>query len=129
MTETLFSLAEQIRRCTACPLWKKRALAVPGDGPGDAQLIFIGEAPGAEEDRLGLPFVGRSGKFLTEILLKVGIERKTVFITGSVKCHPPENRVPKTRELAICKELWLDRQVSLLKPKLIVLLGSVAIPS
>jgi|SRR3989338_6522520 len=129
MTETLFSLAEQIRRCTACPLWKKRTLAVPGDGPGDAQLIFIGEAPGVEEDRQGLPFVGRSGKFLTEMLLKMGIDRKTVFITGSVKCHPPENRVPTQKELSTCKELWLDKQVGLLKPKLIVLLGSVAIRS
>lgn len=129
MAETLFSLAEQIRRCTSCPLWKRRTLAVPGDGPKDAQLLFIGEAPGTEEDRQGLPFVGRSGKFLTEMLEKVSIDRKNVFITGSVKCHPPENRVPKTKELAICKELWLDKQVSVLKPKLIVLLGGVAIQS
>ncbi|MBI2103190.1 uracil-DNA glycosylase [Candidatus Woesearchaeota archaeon] len=129
MPETLFSLAEQIRRCTACPLWKQRTLAVPGEGPKNAKLLFIGEAPGVEEDRQGLPFVGRSGKFLTEMLNQIGIDRKTVFITGSVKCHPPKNRVPKTKELAMCKELWLDKQVSLLKPKLIVLLGSVAIQS
>lgn len=129
MPETLFSLAEQIRRCTACPLWKKRTLAVPGAGPKDAQLMFVGEAPGVEEDRQGLPFVGRSGKFLTEMVHKIGIDRKNVFITGSVKCHPPENRVPTQTELSTCKDLWLDKQVALLKPKLIVLLGSVAIRS
>lgn len=129
MPETLFSLAEQIRRCTACSLWKKRTLAVPGDGPKDAKLMFVGEAPGGEEDRQGLPFVGRSGKFLTEMLQKIGIDRKTVFITGSVKCHPLENRVPTQKELSTCKEMWLEKQVALLKPQLIVLLGSVAIQS
>src|SRR3989344_1250421 len=129
MPETLFSLAEQIRRCTACSLWKKRTLAVPGAGPKDAQLLFIGEAPGTEEDRQGLPFVGRSGKFLTGMLTSFGIDRKTVFMTGAVKCHPQVNRVPKTKEVATCKELWLDKQVSVLKPKLIILLGSVAIQS
>lgn len=129
MPETLFSLAEQIRRCTACPLWKSRTLAVPGQGLATAAIMFVGEAPGTEEDRQGLPFVGRSGKFLTEMLMKIGIDRKTVFITGAVKCHPPQNRVPASPELATCKELWLDRQIALLKPRLIVLLGNVAIKS
>lgn len=129
MAETLFSLAEQIRRCTECPLWKSRTLAVPGEGPSDAKLMFIGEAPGAEEDRQGLPFIGRSGKFLTEMLEKIGIDRKTVFITGAVKCHPLASRIPKKNEWETCKELWLDQQVELIKPQLIVLLGSTAVQS
>ncbi len=129
MPETLFSLAEQIRRCTECPLWKSRTLAVPGEGPSDAQIMFIGEAPGGEEDRQGLPFIGRSGRFLTEMLNKIGIDRKNVFITGAVKCHPLASRIPKKNEWETCKELWLDQQIEVLKPSLIVLLGSTAIQS
>jgi len=129
MAETLFSLAEQIRRCTECSLWKSRTLAVPGEGPSNAKIMFIGEAPGGEEDRQGLPFIGRSGRFLTEMLNKIGIDRKNVFITGAVKCHPLASRIPKKNEWETCKELWLDKQVELLKPSLIVLLGSTAIQS
>ena len=129
MPETLFSLAEQIRCCTECPLWKSRTLAVPGEGSSNAKIMFIGEAPGAEEDRQGLPFIGRSGKFLTEMLEKIGIDRKTVFITGAVKCHPLASRIPKKNEWETCRELWLDQQIELIKPSLIVLLGSMAIQS
>ncbi len=129
MAETLFSLAEQIRRCTECRLWKSRTLAVPGEGPSDAKLMFIGEAPGAEEDRQGLPFIGQSGRFLIGILNKIGIDRKTVFITGVVKCHPLASRIPKKNEWETCKDLWLDKQIELIKPSLIVLLGSTAIQS
>lgn len=86
--EELFKIAEGIRRCTACPLWKKRTLAVPGEGNPEAELFFVGEAPGREEDRQGIPFVGPSGKFLDEMLKIVGINRKEVFITGCVKCRP-----------------------------------------
>ena len=80
MAETLFSLSEQIRRCTACPLWKKRTLAVSGEGSKNARMMFVGEAPGSEEDRLGQPFVGRSGKFLDEMLKLANIKRNKVFI-------------------------------------------------
>ena len=125
--ETLFSLAEDIRRCTACPLYKNTTLAVPGDGPKDAKIMIIGEAPGEEEDRQGLPFVGRSGKFLDKMLAVAGLDRKKIFITNTVKHRPPSNRAPKISEIKTCKELWLDKQVEMLKPKLIVVLGGVAL--
>jgi len=126
---TLFSLAEEIRRCTACPLYKSRLLAVPGEGPSNAKIMFIAEAPGEEENRQGLPFIGRSGKFLDELLKIAGIDRKDVFITGACKCHPEHNRNPTVSELKKCKELWLNQQVALIKPKLIVVLGRSALKS
>lgn len=124
---SLFSVAEEIRKCTACPLWKGTTLAVPGDGPKDAKIMIVGEAPGEEEDRQGLPFVGRSGKFLDKMLGIAGLDRSKVFITNTVKHRPPENRAPKTSEIKICKELWLDKQIDILKPKLIVVLGGIAL--
>jgi len=122
----LFSLAEEIRKCTACPLHKNRLLTVPGEGPQKAKIMFVGEAPGSEEDRQGLPFVGRSGKFLDEMLKIADLERKDIFITGSVKCHPPKNRNPTAKELKTCKK-WLDQQIKLIEPQLIVVLGRVAL--
>ncbi|MBU1111924.1 MAG: uracil-DNA glycosylase [archaeon] len=127
MAKNLYDLAEGIRKCTACPLHKKRMLAVPGEGTVSAKLFFVGEAPGSEEDRQGLPFVGRSGKFLDEMFNLVGIKREEVFITGSVKCHPENNRNPKAGELKTCKKLWLDTQIEIVKPEIIVLLGRVAL--
>ncbi|HLD80338.1 MAG TPA: uracil-DNA glycosylase [Candidatus Nanoarchaeia archaeon] len=124
---TLFSLAEEIRKCTACPLWKGTTLAVPGEGAKDAKIMVVGEAPGAEEDRQGIPFVGRSGKFLDKMLELGGLDRKTVFITNTVKHRPPLNRAPKASEIKVCKELWLDEQIKILKPKLIIVLGGVAL--
>lgn len=124
---TLFSLAEGIRKCTACPLWKNTTLAVPGDGPKDAKIMVVGEAPGEEEDRQGLPFVGRSGKLLDEMLTIAGIDRNKVFITNCVKHRPPQNRKPNVEELKVCTELWLNKQIILLKPRLIILLGNVAL--
>ncbi len=124
---TLFSLAEDIRKCTACPLWKGTTLAVPGEGPKDAKIMLVGEAPGEEEDRQGLPFVGRSGKFLDKMLEVAGLDRKQVFITNTVKHHPPRNRAPKASEIKVCKELWLDEQIKILKPRLIIILGRVAL--
>src|SRR3989344_7674711 len=110
---TIFSLAEEIRRCTACPLYKNATLAVPGDGPKNAKIMLIGEAPGEEEDRQGLPFVGKSGKYLTTLLESIGVQREDVFITSSVKCRPPKNRVPVSHELKTCKENWLSKQITL----------------
>ena len=123
----LYDLAEEIRRCTACPLWKKRTLAVPGEGSG--KIMFVGEAPGVEEDRQGLPFVGRSGKFLDEMLKLGGLDRRKVFLTGAVKCHPSGNRNPTVGELRTCRELFLEKQIKVLKPKLVVILGRVALKS
>lgn len=124
---TLFSLAEDIRKCTACPLWKNTTLAVPGDGPKDAKIMLVSEAPGEEEDRQGLPFVGRSGKFLDKMLEVAGLDRRKVFITNTVKHRPPQNRTPKASEIKTCQELWLEKQIDILKPRLIIVLGNVAL--
>ena len=127
MSGELFKLAEGIRRCTSCSLWKKRTLAVPGEGENNSKIMIIGEAPGTEEDRQGLPFVGKSGIVLDEIMKIAGISRKDVFITGAVKCHPPKNRIPSSKELKTCRELWLDNQIDIVKPKLIIILGKSAL--
>ncbi len=121
----LYDLAEQIRRCTKCPLWKGRTLAVPGDGDEKAKIMIIGEAPGAEEDRQGLPFVGRAGKLLDEMLNIAGWKRPEIFITNCLKCRPPKNRAPQKEELNACKG-WLDEQMKVIKPELVVVLGRVA---
>ncbi|MEK6809582.1 MAG: uracil-DNA glycosylase, partial [Nanoarchaeota archaeon] len=117
---TLFSLAEEIRKCTACPLYKSATLAVPGEGPKDAKIMVVGEAPGEEEDRQGLPFAGRSGKLLDKMLEVAGFDRKKLFITNTVKHRPPQNRAPNAKEAKTCTELWLEQQISILRPKLIV---------
>lgn len=127
--EELYELSEGIRKCTACPLWESRTLVVPGEGLSKTKVMFVGEAPGAEEDRVGRPFVGRAGKFLDDLFEKNGIKRKDVFITGSVKCHPPKNRNPTAKELKTCKGLWLDKQIEIIKPELIVILGGIALKS
>lgn len=124
---TLFSLAEEVRKCTACPLWKGTTLAVPGEGAKDAKIMVVGEAPGEEEDRCGLPFAGRAGKYLDKMFELAGLDRKQVFLTNVVKHHPPQNRMPKASEIKLCKELWLNKQIELLKPKLIIILGAVAL--
>ncbi len=127
MPETIFSVAEDIRRCTQCPLWKNRLLAVPGEGRWDAKVMLIGEAPGAEEDRQGIPFVGKSGQYLTTLLNTIDVERENVFMTSCVKCRPLENRAPTSTELCICKETWLLKQIELLNPVLIIVVGGVAL--
>jgi len=129
MKNPLYDLAEGIRRCTACPLWKKRLLPVPGEGKIGAKLMFIGEAPGAEEDKQGVAFVGPSGKFLYELLEKNKIKKEVCFLTSAVKCHPEKNRKPTSAEICTCRETWLKKQITLIKPKLIVLLGQTAIES
>lgn len=127
--DSLFSLAEGIRKCISCPLYKSRTLAVPGDGNSKAKLMVIAESPGEEEDRLGLPFVGKSGKFLDNLFDDIKIKKKDLFITNAVKCRPPKNRTPFSKELKTCKQLWLDKQIEILKPKLILILGRVALKS
>jgi len=95
---------------------------VPGAGPVDAEVMFIGEGPGFHEDQQGLPFVGSSGQFLDELLANAGIDRESVYISNVVKCRPPGNRDPKPEEVAACKP-YLDRQIELINPKVIVTLG------
>lgn len=99
---------------------------MPGEGNPDADMFFIGEGPGADEDEQGRPFVGRSGKLLTEMLHQIGIERSEVFIGNVVKCRPPDNRKPEAEEMLACRH-YLQAQLALIKPKVIVTLGGVAL--
>ena len=123
--KTLYDLEEGIRRCTACPLWEGRTLAVPGEGSGN--IMFIGDVPEAEENRMGRPFVGPSGEILDEMLEIVYLDRKKCFITNVCKCRPKHNHKPNVEELSTCKEEWLDSQIALIKPKLIVLMGELSL--
>ncbi|MGN0882263.1 uracil-DNA glycosylase family protein [Cloacibacillus porcorum] len=109
--------------CRACPLAATRTKVVFGDGDPDTKLMFIGEGPGADEDTQGLPFVGRAGQLLTQILTAADISRKDVYITNIVKCRPPENRVPTPAETVICDK-HLQTQIMLINPALMVLLGN-----
>ena len=118
----LESLATEISRCTGCLLHRGRTRAVPGAGPADAAIMFIGEAPGFHEDQQGLPFVGAAGSFLDELLQSIGLTRDGVFITNVIKCRPPGNRDPLPEEVEACKP-YLDRQIALIQPKLVVTLG------
>lgn len=117
------AIAEQVSVCTRCPLHAGRTRAVPGAGPTDAAIMFIGEGPGFHEDRQGLPFVGQSGKYLEELLALIGLNRTQVFIGNVVKCRPPENRDPMPKEIETCTTLYLFRQIELISPKVIVTLG------
>ncbi len=120
--DSIERIAAEIRACTRCRLHETRTLAVPGVGRADADLVFIGEGPGADEDRQGEPFVGRAGQLLTKIIQSVELERNEVFITNIVKCRPPGNRDPKPDEIAAC-EPFLKRQLNALAPKVICALG------
>ena len=116
------ALEAEVNGCQLCVLAQGRTKAVPGEGNTNAVVMFVGEGPGQDEDRQGRPFVGRSGKFLTEMLTQVGIDRKDVYITNVVKCRPPNNRDPETAELAACED-YLTRQVEIVNPRIIVTLG------
>ena len=120
-------LADQIRVCIECPLCKSRNNAVPGEGKLNAKVMVIGEGPGKQEDALGRPFVGSSGKYLDHVLAGTGISRSDLFITNIVKCRPPSNRTPKIGEVETCTSLYLFEQLRLINPKLVLLLGSVAV--
>lgn len=109
--------------CKACPLADQRKNVVFGDGNYNTKLMFIGEGPGADEDEQGLPFVGKAGQLLTQILSAVKIDRKDVYITNIVKCRPPGNRVPAPEEMIVCDQ-HLQAQIMLINPALIVLLGN-----
>lgn len=119
-------LKQSVAQCTACGLSQTRTQTVLGMGDMNADWLFVGEAPGAEEDAVGEPFVGQSGKLLDNMLKSISLKRGiNVYITNMVKCRPPGNRDPKTDEIAAC-EPYLARQVALIQPKLIVALGKVA---
>lgn len=119
---TLEQLEDAIRSCTFCPLHQGRTNAVPGEGPNNADIMFIGEGPGFHEDRQGRPFVGAAGQFLEELLASIGMTREQVYIANVIKCRPPGNRDPLPNELSAC-EPYLERQIQLIKPKVIVTLG------
>jgi uracil-DNA glycosylase family 4 len=122
----LQTIAQEIDSCTRCDLHRHRHRAVPGEGPGEARIMLVGEGPGREEDLLGRPFVGRSGRILDEILARAGFAREDLFITSVVKCRPPNNRVPRKREYETCIQAHLWRQIDALDPVIICLLGRVA---
>jgi len=116
-------LEGRISFCTLCRLHESRKKAVPGEGPYDASIMFIGEGPGRNEDENGIPFCGAAGKFLDELLQIAGLERNKVYITNVVKCRPPQNRVPLDDEIEICTSNYLKKQVKMIRPKLVVVLG------
>ncbi|MFW6104607.1 MAG: uracil-DNA glycosylase [Candidatus Bipolaricaulota bacterium] len=121
----LEEIAERIRNCTKCRLSENRTNAVPGEGDGNTEVLFVGEGPGEQEDRQGRPFVGRAGNKLTEILDSVSLQRSEVYITNVVKCRPPENRTPKADEVNSCFP-YLEAQIAEINPSIIVTLGNAA---
>lgn len=121
----LKELSEKIRSCTRCDLHKNRTNAVPGKGPEDADVMFIGEAPGYYEDQRGEPFVGKAGKILTKLLEKAGLKRDDVFIGNVIKCRPPDNRDPTPEEIEACSP-YLKKQILNIQPEIIVSLGRFA---
>jgi len=124
--DTLLKVREDLGECTRCKLHRTRHKIVFGDGNPKAELIFVGEGPGADEDAQGLPFVGRAGKLLTQMIEAMGLQRKDVYICNVVKCRPPENRLPEKDEVTTCSPFLL-RQIDAIAPKVIVCLGSVAV--
>jgi uracil-DNA glycosylase family 4 len=118
----LQALAEEVARCTKCLLHRGRTKTVPGEGPANAEIMFIGEAPGFHEDQQGRPFVGAAGKFLEDLLANIKLTRQDVYIANVIKCRPPGNRDPLPDEIEACKP-YLDRQIDLIQPKIVVTLG------
>ncbi len=121
--ELLKAVYEQARQCERCPLHETRTTVVFGSGNADAELMIVGEAPGANEDRQGLPFVGQAGKLLEKLLAEIGLERRDVFIANVLKCRPPDNRDPHPNEIEAC-QAWLQQQVELIEPTAICTLGN-----
>ncbi len=123
--DTLLKIQTDLGDCTRCKLHRGRTKLVFGDGNPKAELVFVGEGPGRDEDEQGLPFVGRAGKLLTQMIEAMGLQRKDVYICNVVKCRPPENRTPEKDEVETCSPFLL-RQLDAISPKVIVCLGSVA---
>ena len=124
----LFELATVVDQCRACSLHRTRRHTVFGTGSASAECLFVGEAPGAEEDRRGLPFVGRAGQLLNAMISALGLERDQTYIANVLKCRPPDNRDPLGDEVRSC-EKYLHRQIELLEPRLIIALGRFAAQS
>ena len=122
---SLDAVGSLVAACTKCRLCEGRAHTVPGEGPGDARLVVVGEGPGRVEDQTGRPFVGQAGELLTKILSAIELPRERVFICNVVKCRPPENRLPQFDEIAACVP-YLFRQIDLVKPQVILAMGGTA---
>lgn len=120
--EEMDRMEREICSCELCPLADTRKNAVPGQGPTNAKIMLIGEAPGHHENEQGIPFVGASGKLLTQLLENIGLKRSDVYITNVIKCRPPGNRDPQSGEIEACSQ-YLDRQINLINPSVIVTLG------
>jgi DNA polymerase len=123
--EKLNKLAQEISACTKCALHETRKKSVPGDGPANAEILFIGEGPGFHENEQGHPFVGASGKFLDQLLAQAGLTRTEVFICNVVKCRPPGNRDPLPDEITAC-DIHLEEQIKIINPSIIVTLGRIS---
>jgi len=124
-TDTLEAIAAEVRQCRKCDLGSQRTNAVPGQGHPKARIMFVGEAPGADEDAQGVPFVGRAGQLLDKIIAACGLQREDVFIGNILKCRPPGNRDPKPDEIVSCLP-YLQRQIESIEPEVIVALGAHA---
>jgi uracil-DNA glycosylase len=120
--DVLKEVASQVSACEKCGLFHSRKKSVPGEGPANSEIMFIGEGPGFYENEQGRPFVGAAGQFLSELLSKISLKREQVFITNVVKCRPPGNRDPLPDELAACSD-YLERQIEAINPRVIVTLG------
>ena len=128
MSEKLDIVKQKVIKCKKCELYKTRDNAVPGKGNFKSDVIFVGEAPGKNEDKYGEPFIGIAGKKLNSALEMAGVSRDNVYITNIVKCRPPNNRVPKTDERNTCQE-YLKEEIAIIKPKIICVLGNTAFNS
>jgi uracil-DNA glycosylase family 4 len=118
----LTELSQQIALCHKCDIARLRTKVVPGEGAENAEIMFIGEAPGWHEDQQGRPFVGQAGQYLDQLLASIGLKREQVYIANVIKCRPPDNRDPLPIEIQNCRP-WLDKQIELIQPKMIVTLG------
>jgi uracil-DNA glycosylase family 4 len=123
--QLLDEIAAEVRVCENCKLFSSRKLSVPGEGPANAEIMFIGEGPGFYENEQGRPFVGPAGKFLSELLAAIHLKREDVFIANVVKCRPPGNRDPEPDELEACDK-YLERQIAAINPHIIVTLGRIS---
>ena len=122
---TVEEISIEVQTCKRCPLWETRKKSVPGAGNPEADILFVGEAPGRNEDMQGVPFVGRAGDILNHLLVSVGLDRDKIFITNVVKCRPPQNRNPAPGEIRACSP-YLDRQIDAINPEIIATLGNFA---
>ena len=128
MIKKIEQIKQEVIKCTKCELSETRTNSVPGKGNFKSDVIFVGEAPGKNEDEKGEPFIGIAGKKLSDALENAGISRDDIYITNIVKCRPPSNRVPKTNERETCQE-YLKQEISIIKPKLICILGNTVFNS